>query len=121
MVKSKTKLFESEGKNSKSDRAEIEKIIAYLIRTKQSITSCYNDWLRVAFSISNTFTFDIGLKYYLRLCRLDGVAHDEYKSEMLLNYCYHKKRDNVINFATILYLAKSKSYILKSKNKSTHL
>lgn len=102
--------YKTEGKNKAINKELIRKIIAYLKRTNQSITKNYQDWLKVAFAISNSFTYDLGKKYYLEICRLDGVFHDEYKSENLLEYCYRKRKIDGINFGSIIYLASIKGF-----------
>jgi len=102
-------LLNPKGKNSPSDRSKIQSIIKYLTKRNISITNDYNSWYRVALAISNTFTHDIGEKYFLRLCRLDGAKHDELQSKNLLLYCYeHSKKE--IFFKTIVYLAKQAGY-----------
>lgn len=107
--------YATEGKNSKRDRDTIDKIIKYLKKRHLSITGSYHDWYRVALSIANTFTYDLGKKYYLYLCQLDGVAHDEYKSINLLEYCYRNRKFKEINFATIIYLAEQKGFVNSTK------
>jgi len=66
-------------------------------------------WYRVAYAISNAFTHDIGEKYYLRLCRLDGVKNDEIKSRNMLIYCYERANGS-ISFGTIKKFAELKGY-----------
>jgi len=107
--------FATEGKNSKKDRDTIDKLIKYLKVRKLSITVTYDDWYRVALAIANTFTYDLGKKYFLYLCQLDGINHDEYKSISLLEYCYRNRKINGINFATILYMAEQHGFVLKNK------
>jgi hypothetical protein len=98
-----------QGKNSPYDRATTQSIIKFLRKRDKSITSTYDNWYRVAFAISNSFTFDIGGKYYLQLCRLDGPKHDELQSKNLLRYCYENSKGK-ITFDTIVYLAKEQGY-----------
>lgn len=109
--------YETEGKNNRSNRDIIGRIIKYLRKNNLSITGNYHDWFRVACAIANSFTHDIGEKYYLELCRLDNDLHDEYKSQNLLEYCYRNRKAEGINFATIVFLAGEKGFILK-KNKN---
>ncbi len=105
-------LYISEGKNLPNDRQMIQKIIKYLTSRNFSITNDYESWFRVAYAISNTFTYDVGLKYYLRLCVLDGVKHDENKCINMLEYCY-SVTEFKIKFATIIFLAKERGLQLK--------
>ena len=103
----------TEGKNSQNDRNIIIKIIKFLKKNNTSITAGYSDWFRVACAIANSFTYDLGQRYYLELCRLDGDLHDEYKSQNLLEYCYRNRRIGEVEFSTIVYLAKQKGFIIK--------
>jgi len=102
--------FATEGKNKKRDRETIAKIIKYLKSKRSSITEKYDDWFRVALAIANTFTYDLGKKYYLDLCELDGFRHDEYKSLNLLEHCYRTRIINEVTLSTIFYLAKQKGF-----------
>lgn len=106
----------TEGLNKKSDRFIIKKIIDYLIKKNLSITSDYNSWINVALGISYTFSYDVGEKYFLSLCRLDLQKHSEEKSIILLQNCYNNRKINsneIITFATIIFLAKEKGFVLK--------
>lgn len=97
------------GKNSSADRKTMQSIIKYLSKRNLSITNNYENWYRVAYAIANTFTYDIGQKYYLTLCRLDGPNHDEDQSNYLLYYCYGNTKGE-ISFKTIYFLAKEQGY-----------
>ncbi len=111
----KANYYKTEGRNNSKDRDNIKKLIKYLSKKRKSITSTYNNWYRVALAISNTFTYDLGKEYFLTLCRLDGIDHNEDKSIHLLEYCYRNRKSKEINFATILYLAKEQGFIIKRK------
>lgn len=102
--------YKTEGRNNAKNKELARKIIAYLTRTNQSITENYSTWLKVAFAVSNSFTFDVGKRIYLEICRLDKSAHDEYKSEKLLEYCYRKRKVDEVNFGSIIYLAGLKGF-----------
>ncbi|MGC4128690.1 MAG: BT4734/BF3469 family protein [Bergeyella sp.] len=108
-VKNKFVLNNTIGKNSPSNKKEILKIINFLKRERQSITNSYNDWLRVAFGISNTFNFDLGKKYFIELSKMDGVKFNESECLTLLEECYYNSK-GAINFNTIIHLAKEKGY-----------
>jgi VirE N-terminal domain len=109
----KALFYQTEGRNDKRNRELIYAIIKYLNKKNLSITQSHNDWVRVGFVIANTFTFDIGRKYFLKLCRLDEDNHDEEKSQNLIEYCYRNRKLNSLKFATLVYLAKNKGF--KSK------
>ena len=84
-------------------------IVTYLKKRRISITATYDRWVRVAFAIADTFTYDIGKNYYLDLCRLDGDDHDEDGSIRLLESCYHSTRGR-ITFGTIRHYAQEYGY-----------
>lgn len=105
--------YATEGKNLRNDRDTIDKIIRFLRSRKLSITDNYNDWYKIGLAIANTFTYDLGVKYYLYLCEMDGINHDEYKSAGILDYCYRNRKLNVVNFATIIFLAEQKGFAIK--------
>jgi hypothetical protein len=111
----KTLFYATEGRNSKRDRDTIYKIIKFLRHRKLSITNSYQDWYRIGLAIANTFTYELGKKYYLYLCELDGINHDEYKSINLLDYCYRNRKIKEVNFSTIIYLAEQKGFQNKFK------
>jgi hypothetical protein len=106
------KIQERSGKNKQEDRDMIIKIIKYLKRHGKSITSSYDDWYRVAFGIANTFTLNIGEKYYLELCRQDGQSHDEERSIKMLRYCYSEGQEGKVRINTIIYLAQTQGFDL---------
>jgi hypothetical protein len=88
------------GRNKQIKRTKIQEIIKFLRKRNLSITSTYESWYRVAYAISNTFTYDLGEKYYLQLCRLDGQRHNEEESIAMLQYCYVNSK-RAISFGTI--------------------
>jgi VirE N-terminal domain. len=90
------------GKNKQINRTKIQKIIKYLKKRNLSITDTYDKWYRVAYAISSTFTYDLGEKYFLQLCRLDGSKHNEEESKAMLQYCYVNNK-GVISFGTIQF------------------
>lgn len=102
-------LNRTEGKNNPGDRAAIGSIIKYLEKRGQSITATHDRWVRVAFAIADTFTYDVGKRYFLRLCRLDGTGHDEDGSARLLEDCYYTSRGQ-ITFATVRHYAREAGY-----------
>lgn len=106
-------LNRTEGKNLPTDRARMASIITYLTKRGISITATYEKWMRVAFATAEAFTFDVGKRYYLDLCRLDGHAHDERRSIAMLESCYQQGRGEV-GFGTILHYAQECGYKKKS-------
>ena len=97
------------GRNKQKDRDTVSSIIKYLEKRKISITHSYNDWYSVAMAIVTAFNYDVGERYYLRLCRLDGPRHDEEASKSMLRYCYEHSNFE-ITLGTLIYLAQRKGY-----------
>ncbi|WP_373707709.1 BT4734/BF3469 family protein [Kaistella sp.] len=105
-------LFNHKDKNKPIDRKIMTDIIRNLTNKKQSITNSYEDWCKVAMAISNTFTYEIGLKYFLKLCCLDGEKYNEIICTNFLNNCFETRKGDV-NFSSIIYLANQKGYKTK--------
>ena len=102
-------LYRTEGKNSSVDRKAIQSIIKYLTKRGLSITAEYGTWVRVALAIASSFSHDVGEKYFLQLCRLDGLDHDEEASKRLLEACYIDGRGEV-TMGTIHKYARDSGY-----------
>ncbi|WP_395047869.1 BT4734/BF3469 family protein [Flavobacterium sp.] len=105
--------YATEGLNKVEDRNTIRQIIKYLTKRNLSITETHDDWLKVSFAIASAFSYDVGEKYFLSLCRLDQVKHNEEKSINLLKSSYNNRKldiDNAITFATIIFFAKNKGF-----------
>ena len=106
------------GKNDPRSRRIIVSIIKYLTKRNLSITSTYDEWLRVGFAIASTFNYDLGLKYYLELCKLDGIKYDEEESIKKLKECYiHGSGD--IKLGTIIEMAQKKGYQYKGSSEDS--
>lgn len=108
--------YATEGLNNQANRAEIKKIIKFLSGRDLSITDNYSDWMKVAVIIANSFSYDVGESYFLSLCRIDHVKHDENKSKELLKFCYNNRNlnhTNRISFSTLIYMATLKGYVKK--------
>lgn len=112
---SKDVLLNPKGKNDQKDRKTLVNIIKFLKKRNISITSTYEDWYRVAYAIANSFTHDIGEEYFLSLCKLDEVNHDEIQSKNMLMYCYQNSKGK-IKFKTIVFLATKKGYKIKGNS-----
>jgi hypothetical protein len=102
-------LYNPKNKNNPNHRKTIQSIIKFLTKRKLSITNTYEDWYRVAFAISNSFTYEIGEKYFLTLCQIDGARYNEIDCKNILLYSYENSRGE-INFKTIEYFAKKQGY-----------
>lgn len=101
-------------KNDSFDKERLRRIFHYLNKRGLSITSTYDEWVRCAFAISNSFNYDFGRKWFLTLAQLDGQLFDEYESIKLINKCYATGVGNS-TFGTILYLAELRGYKSKIK------
>lgn len=108
----KDALYNHSGKNNSIDRKIMTDIIRYLTNKKQTITNSYQDWCKVAMAISNTFTYEIGLNYFLKLSKLDTTKYNEILCTNFLLNCFETRKGNV-NFSSIIYLANQKGYQTK--------
>jgi hypothetical protein len=106
----------TEGFNKREDTKTVREIIKFLEKKDVSITESYDDWIKVALGISYTFSYDVGEKYFLKICSLDKEKHSEEQSIILLRYCYNKREygsSSSISIGTIIYFAKLKGFIVK--------
>jgi hypothetical protein len=106
--------FATEGMNNTNDRKQIKKIIKFLSSKNLSITDSYYNWIKIAVIIANSFSYDIGEDYFLSICRIDSVKHDELKSKELLKYCYNNRKlnhSNRMTFASLIFLASEKGFV----------
>jgi len=101
-------------RNSPGDRYTIAAIIRFLEKKKSSITNSYEEWYKVAMAIANTFTYEVGEKYFLKLSSLDSSKYNETECKNFLTNCY-ESRSGAIKFNTIVYFANKKGYITKKQ------
>lgn len=99
-------------RNSQLNRKIMTDIIRYLTSKNLSITNKYEEWCKVGMAISNSFTYDIGIKYFLKLSALDIDKFNLVNCTNFLNNCY-ETRKGIVNFNTIVYLANHKGYSTK--------
>jgi hypothetical protein len=99
-----------EFKTENWNRKVADRLYKYLKKNGISITTGYEDWVRVAFAIAGTFHPVYGRRLFMRLCELDGTLHDEVKSEKLIFSAYMNRSGNC-DFGTILFLASKKGFI----------
>lgn len=107
-------LYNPENKNKASERKLIKAIINYLNKRKLSITNSYIEWYRVAYAIANSFTYDVGERYFLELSRLDQQKYNEIECKNLLLSCYENTKGE-INFRTILFYSREKGFKTKGE------
>jgi hypothetical protein len=115
-VSSKDSLHNPLNRNNQSDRKTIGAIIKFLERKNSSITTSYENWYKVAMSISNSFTYDIGLNYFKRFSAIDKENYDETNCANFLQNCY-ESRNGSIKFNSIIHLANEKGYLTKQQKK----
>ncbi|WP_344851412.1 BT4734/BF3469 family protein [Pedobacter jeongneungensis] len=101
--------FNPLGKNSQPNRSEIQAIIRYLFKRGLSITDSFHNWYQVSYAIANTFTYELGMKYFLSLSKLDGKDYNEKGSRNMMNYCYANSMGK-FTFATVVFFAKQAGY-----------
>jgi hypothetical protein len=105
-------LYNPKDKNNPVDRNTLQAIIKYLEKRNLSITYSYDEWYKTAMAIANSFTFDIGERYFQRLSSLDKDKYNPVNCLDFLMNCY-ESRTGAIKFSTIVFLAIEKGY--KSK------
>lgn len=110
----KDALFNPFERNNEYNRKLMSDIIRYLTNKNKSITYSYSEWCKVAMAIANTFTYDIGLNYFIKLSKLDGTKFNEVHCTNFLINCYETRKGNV-NFASIIHLANEKGYKTKQQ------
>ena len=113
-VSNKDALYNPLERNNQYDRKVMTDIIRYLTNKNLSITFSYAEWCKVAMAIANTFTYDIGLNYFIKLSKLDGAKFNEIHCTNFLINCYETKNGNVA-FASIIHLANEKGYKTKQQ------
>lgn len=84
-------------------------IYRYLKKKGRSITESYEDWVKVAFAIANTFHPVYGRSMFMKLCELDGAKHDADRSERLI-YDAYTAGYKLCTFKTIVYFAEKKGF-----------
>ena len=105
----KDQKFNPKGKNSQFNRSRIQAIIRFLSKRNLSITSSFHNWYEIGYAMANTFTYELALKYYLALSRLDGKAFDEQACKNMLEYCFANSMGK-FTFGTIVFYAKKVGY-----------
>lgn len=108
----KDALYNSKNRNSPYDRRLMSNIIRYLNNNKCSITENYENWCKVAMAIANTFTFNVGENYFIKLSKRDLDKFDETNCVNFLSNCYENRKGKIA-FASIVYLANQKGYKTK--------
>lgn len=114
----KDALYNSKDRNSPYDRKLMSNIIRFLNNKNCSITDSYENWCKVAMAIANTFTFDVGKNYFIKLSKRDSAKFNETNCVNFLSNCYENRKGEVA-FASIVYLANQQGYKTKYQKKSS--
>jgi hypothetical protein len=101
-------------RNLPGDRYTISAIIRFLEKKNQSITNSYEEWYKVAMAIANTFTYEVGEKYFIKLSSFDKNKFNEIECKNFLINCY-ETRSGEIKFRSIVYFANKIGYITKKQ------
>jgi hypothetical protein len=109
---SKDALFNPLNRNHPRSRKTITAIIRFLNKRNLSITNSYEHWYKISLAIANTFTYEIGEKYFLQLSAIDKGKFNETNCRNLLLNSYEIQTGE-ISFKTIEYLAIQQGYITK--------
>lgn len=94
-----------EYKDYEQNKQTLYSIYRKMKRKNISITSTFEEWVKVAYAIANSMHPAVGKEMFMKMCELDGANHDPYKSEHLLYDAYCNNKGNV-HFSTIIYIAK---------------
>lgn len=100
----KDALHNSKNRNNPYDRRLMSNIIRHLNNKKLTITESYENWCKVAMAIANTFTFDVGKNYFLKLSKRDSSKFNEIDCTNFLINCYENRKGEV-SFASVVFLA----------------
>ena len=65
-------------------------------------------------AIANSFTYEIGEKYFIKLSSFDKTKFNEVNCKNFLLNCY-ESRNGTVKFSTIVYFANEKGYITKKQ------
>ena len=98
-------------KHNAYNRSLLVYILKKLEKKQVSITDTWENWVKVAFAIASSVHPEKGRELFLRLCRLDGVNHDEERSERLIWDAYSRNMGRC-SISSIIYLARQKGIVL---------
>ncbi|MES2456281.1 MAG: BT4734/BF3469 family protein [Bacteroidota bacterium] len=101
--------FNPAGKNKQSDRTAMQAIIRHLNKRGLSITSSFTSWYQIGYAIANTFTYELGVKYFFALSKMDVKKFNDQECRDMINYCFANSMGK-FRFATVVYFAKKVGY-----------
>jgi len=100
----KDALHNSLNRNNPYDRRLMSNIIRHLNKKNKTITETYENWCKVAMAIANSFTFDVGKNYFIKLSKRDSNKFNEINCINFLTNCYENRKGEV-SFASLVFLA----------------
>jgi hypothetical protein len=108
----KDALHNSLNRNDPYDRRLMSNIIRHLNNKNQTITETYENWCKVAMAIANSFTFDVGKNYFIKLSKRDSNKFNEINCINFLTNCYENRKGEV-SFASVVFLANNLGFKTK--------
>lgn len=97
------------------DHSRNKQTIYFLLRKMKkkniSITSTFEEWVKVAYAIANSLHPAVGKSVFMQMCELDGPGHNHKSSERLI-YDAYRRNSGKVHFETIIYIAKQKGVIV---------
>ncbi len=105
LLKGKSSFFNSSNRNNPFQKREIKDIINFLTKRKIVVTGEYEDRYRICYALANSFTYDLGVKFYIALCKIESGKFNEEKEIKLLQYCY-SNNSGMTKFSFIIELAR---------------
>jgi hypothetical protein len=117
-------LYNPLNRNNPYHRKTIQSIIKFLNKNNFSITYSYEQWYKVAIAIANSFTYELGEKYFLRLSEIDNDKFNKTECINMLIHIYenrkvYENKNNEISFNTIFYFAVQKGFKKQLKEVSS--
>ncbi|MEY3880981.1 MAG: hypothetical protein RIQ94_1777 [Pseudomonadota bacterium] len=122
--KKRDSLYNPLNRNNPYHRKTIQSIIKFLKKKNFSITYSYEQWYKVAIAIANSFTYELGEKYFLKLSEMDGDKFNKTECINILISIYenrkiYENKNNEISFDTICYFAVQKGFKKQLKEVSS--
>ena len=105
-------------KNRQANHETLQDILRYLQQRGRSITRDYENWVRVAYALADTFTRKPGVEYFLQFSRQDADKYDEAQCRKTFDYCYDRN-NGACSFGTIVYLAQKAGYPGRQQDAAT--
>lgn len=105
----KDQQYNPKGKNKQSSRTHVQNIIRFLTKRNLSITDSFSNWYQICYALTNTFTYELGRKYFIAFSKMDGIKYKEEECKNMVDYCYANTQGGY-TFATVIHFAKQVGY-----------